>query len=57
MAKLIITVRTDASVTDTIRLMRKEHVRNLPVLDRNCRIVRIVGSRDLMKVATEVISI
>jgi CBS-domain-containing membrane protein len=56
-AKLIITVRTDASVTDTIRLMRKEHVRNLPVLDRNCRIVRIVGSRDLMKVATEVISI
>lgn len=57
MAKLIITVRTDASVTDTIRLMRREHVRNLPVLDRNCRIVRIVGSRDLMKVATEVISI
>jgi CBS domain-containing protein len=53
----VVTVRSDASVMDIIKLMRKKHVRHLPVLDRNRRLVGIVGSRDLMKVATEVISI
>jgi len=53
----VVTVRSDASVTDITKLMRKKHVRHLPVLDRNRRLVGIVGSRDLMKVTTEVISI
>lgn len=57
MTRPVVTVRSDASVADAIRLMRKKHVRHLPVLDRRRRLVGIVGSRDLMKVATEVVSI
>jgi CBS domain-containing protein len=57
MTSPVVTVKSDAPLADAIRLMRKKHVRHLPVLDRNRRLVGIVGSRDLMKVATEVASI
>lgn len=55
--KPIFTVRSDASVADIIRLMKKRHVRHLPVIGRNRRLVGIVSSRDLMKALSETISI
>jgi CBS domain-containing protein len=57
MTSPVVTVRTDALVADAIRLMRKKHARHLPVLDRTRRLVGMVGSRDLMNVATDVVSI
>ena len=53
MTRPAVTVRSDASVAAIIRLMRKKHVRHLPVLDNNRRLVGIIGSRDLMKVGTD----
>lgn len=53
MTKPVVTVKSDASVADVISVMRRKHVRHLPVLDKNRRLVGIIGSRDLMKVATD----
>jgi len=55
MTKPAVTVRSDASVADVIKLMRKKHVRHLPVLDRNRRLVGIISSRDLMNTAMDII--
>jgi CBS domain-containing protein len=57
MTKPVVTTRSDASVADIIKLMRRKHVRHLPVLNKDRRLVGMIGSRDLMKVATDVISI
>jgi len=53
MTKPVVTVQSDASVADIIKLIRKKHVRHLPVLGKNRRLVGIIGSRDLVKVGTD----
>ena len=53
MAKPVITVQSDAPVTDAIKLMRTNHIRHLIVLDKNLKMVGMLSSRDLMKVARE----
>ena len=49
MTQPVLTVPSGASVMDVIKLMWKKHVRHLPVLDRNRRLVGIISSRDIMK--------
>jgi CBS domain-containing protein len=53
MAKPVITVQADASVTDAIKLMQANHIRHLIVLDRDLRMVGMISARDLMKAARE----
>jgi CBS domain-containing protein len=53
MTKPVITVQSDASVTDAIRLMRVNHVRHLVVLDSGLKMVGVISSRDLMKATRE----
>jgi CBS domain-containing protein len=53
MAKPVITVQSDALVTDAIKLMRTNHVRHLIVLDGDLKMVGVISSRDLMKAARE----
>jgi CBS domain-containing protein len=57
MSKPVVTVQSDASVADVIKLMKEKHVRHLIVLNKNQKVVGIISSRDLMKVATDVMSI
>ena len=49
MVKPVITVQSDTAVEDAVKLMRKEHVRHLIVLNKDLGMVGVVSSRDLMK--------
>jgi CBS domain-containing protein len=51
MAKPVITVQSDASITDAINLMRANNIRHLIVLDKDLKMVGMLSSRDLMKAA------
>ena len=51
MTKPFVTVQSDTSITDAIKLMQAKHIRHLVVLDRNLRMVGVISSRDLMKAA------
>jgi CBS domain-containing protein len=53
MAKPVITVQSDASVTDAIKLMQVNHIRHLIVLDKDLRMVGMISARDLMKATRE----
>jgi len=53
MAKPVITVQEDASVTDAIKLMQANHIRHLIVLDKDLGMVGVISARDLMKAARE----
>jgi CBS domain-containing protein len=53
MAKPVITVQSDASITDAIRLMQTKHIRHLIVLDKDLRMVGMITARDLMRAARE----
>jgi CBS domain-containing protein len=57
MTKPVITVQSDAPVADIVKLMRDKQVRHLIVLNKNRAVVGIISSRDLMKVARDVMSI
>jgi CBS domain-containing protein len=57
MSKPVLTVQSDTSVADIIKLMREKHVRHLIVLSNNGEMAGIISSRDLMKVATDVMSV
>lgn len=48
MSRHPITIRTDVSLYDALRVMREEKVRRLPVLDRENRLVGIVLEKDLL---------
>jgi len=48
MSRHPITVRPDTSLYDALRLMREEHVRRLPVLDKASKLVGIVLEKDLL---------
>jgi acetoin utilization protein AcuB len=43
-----ITITTDTSVSDALRLMRERKVRRLPILDRHGKLVGIVSDSDLL---------
>jgi CBS domain-containing protein len=53
MAKPVVTVQSDSPVTDAIKLMKANHIRHLIVLNKDLKMVGVVSSRDLMKVARE----
>lgn len=53
MAKPVITVQSDTSVADAMKLMRSNHIRHLIVLDKDLKMVGVVSSRDLMKRAPD----
>jgi CBS domain-containing protein len=53
MAKPVITVQSDASIADAIKLMRVNNVRHLIVLDKDLKMVGMLSSRDLMRAAGE----
>jgi len=53
MANPVITVQSDAPVTEAIKLMQDNHIRHLIVLNKDLKMVGVVSSRDLMKAAQE----
>ena len=53
MAKPVITVQSDASVADAMKLMQENHIRHLIVLDKDLKMVGVLSARDLMKAARE----
>jgi len=55
MTKPVVTVRSDTSLADVIKLMRKKHVRHLPVLNRERRLVGMISSRDVMHIASDLL--
>lgn len=57
MSKPVLTVQSDASVAEVIKLMREKHVRHLIVLNKAGEVAGIISSRDLMKVAADVMSV
>jgi acetoin utilization protein AcuB len=48
MSREPVTITSDVSVTDALRLMRERKVRRLPVLDRHGKLVGIVADQDLL---------
>jgi CBS domain-containing protein len=57
MTSPVLTLQSDASITDVIKLMTEKHVRHLIVLKKNREVAGIISSRDLMKVTKDVMSI
>jgi len=53
MANPVITVQSDTSVEEAIKLMQTSRIRHLVVLDRGLRMVGMISARDLMKAARE----
>jgi len=51
MTRRPITVGEDVSVDEALQLMHSEHIRRLPVVDKNGRLVGIVSELDLLKVS------
>jgi CBS-domain-containing membrane protein len=50
MTSPIVTVKADATLSETARLMRTRHLRRLPVLDQAGTLIGIVSQVDLLKV-------
>ena len=57
MTSPVLTVQSDASLTDVMKLMSEKHVRHLIVLNKNREVAGIISSRDVMKVAKDAMSI
>lgn len=49
MTKPVISVRPETSMPDALELMRREHIRRLPVVDKHGELVGIVSQGDLLK--------
>lgn len=49
MTKPVITVRPEMSMPDALNLMRKEHIRRLPVVNKKGDLIGIVTEADLLK--------
>ena len=49
MSKPVITVRPDTSMPEALDMMRKEHIRRLPVVNQRGELVGIVTETDLLK--------
>ena len=50
MSKPVITIHPDMPMQDALELMRKEHIRRLPVVDKHGRLIVIVSEGDLLHV-------
>lgn len=48
MSKPVITIHPDLPMHDAIKLMREEHIRRLPVVDKHGRLFGIVSESDLL---------
>jgi acetoin utilization protein AcuB len=48
MSRPVITVRPEMPIQEALNLMRKEHIRRLPVTDPRGRLIGIVSERDLL---------
>jgi acetoin utilization protein AcuB len=48
MTKNLITIAEDTPISDALQIIREKHVRRLPVLDRQGRLVGIVAEKDLL---------
>jgi CBS-domain-containing membrane protein len=57
MSKPVITVQSDTSAADVVKLMREKHVRHLVVLDKAGGVAGIISSRDLMNAAADIVSV
>jgi CBS domain-containing protein len=57
MTKPVVTVQSDASVADVVKLMREKHVRHVVVLNGDGELAGIISSRDLMRVKADDVSI
>ncbi|MGA2462288.1 MAG: CBS domain-containing protein [Candidatus Bathyarchaeia archaeon] len=57
MTKPVLTVQSDTSVSDVIKLMSEKHIRHLVVLDKKGDVAGIISSRDLMKITKDVMAI
>lgn len=55
MTKPVIVVRSDSSLEDLVKQMRRKHVRHVPVVDRKRKLVGIISSRDLIDTALDFI--
>jgi len=53
MAKPVITVQSDAPITEAMKLMQTNHIRHLIVLDKNLKMVGVVSSRDVTRAVQE----
>jgi acetoin utilization protein AcuB len=49
MSKPVITVRPDTSMPEALDMMRKEHIRRLPVVNQRGELVGIITETDLLK--------
>lgn len=49
MSKPVITVRPDTSMPEALDMMRKEHIRRLPVVNQRGELIGIVTETDLLK--------
>jgi acetoin utilization protein AcuB len=48
MSSPVITIHPEMSMPDALNLMRQEHIRRLPVVDKRGRLVGIVSDKDLL---------
>jgi acetoin utilization protein AcuB len=48
MSKPVITIHPDMPMQDALEMMRKEHIRRLPVVDNHGRLIGIVSEGDLL---------
>jgi acetoin utilization protein AcuB len=48
MSRPAITIHADVPIQEALSLMRKEHIRRLPVADKRGRLIGIVSERDLL---------
>ena len=49
MSKPVYTISPETSLDDALSIMEKEHIRRLPVVDRDGSLVGIVTEQDLIK--------
>jgi acetoin utilization protein AcuB len=49
MSRPVITINAEASMKDALDLMRREHVRRLPVVNKRGQLVGIITETDLAK--------
>ncbi|NPA26587.1 MAG: CBS domain-containing protein [Chloroflexi bacterium] len=48
MSHPVITVTPDVSIVDALEIMRREHIRRLPVVDKHGKLVGIVTEKDIL---------
>jgi CBS domain-containing protein len=53
MTKTVVTVREDADRSSVLRLMNEHHVRHLPVVDEQGRVVSVLSMRQLLRAAVQ----